>query len=68
MGGLGIGELFIMVIFAVVYIIPFWKIFSKAGYPGIMALTQFVPILNFIVLYYVAFAKWPIQNQIEGKG
>jgi len=41
-----------------VLIVPYWKIFSKAGFPGLLALLMVVPLVNLIVLYYVAFSKW----------
>lgn len=46
-------------ILAALLVLPFWRIFSKAGYPGIMALLVFVPGVNLILLYWFAFADWP---------
>jgi hypothetical protein len=60
--GLGIFEgslLVVATICAVIVIIPFWKIFSKAGFFPIFSLLMAVPVLNILVLYYVAFARWP---------
>ena len=45
-------------------ILPYWKIFQKAGFPGALALTQIVPLLGLLVLFYVAFAEWPIHRQL----
>jgi hypothetical protein len=39
-------------------ILPFWRIFSKAGFSGWLSLVMIVPFINFAVLYYVAFSKW----------
>ncbi len=64
MFGIGPTELLILVVIGVTVILPFWKIFAKAGYPGALALTQLVPILNVIVLFYLAFAEWPIHRQL----
>ena len=36
-----------------------WAIFKKAGFhPGLSIFTQF-PVVNVILLYFVAFTKWP---------
>jgi uncharacterized membrane protein YhaH (DUF805 family) len=65
MFGIGLAELIIIVIIGLVIIVPFWKIFSKTGYSGWLSLTQLVPFLNIIVLFYVAFAEWPIQKELS---
>ncbi len=64
MFGVGLTELLILAVIGVIVILPFWKIFAKAGFPGALSLTQIVPILNVIVLFYVAFAEWPIHRQL----
>ena len=55
------GLLFVLV-FLPILIIPYWKIFSKAGFSGTLALLMVVPLINLIVLYYVAFSRWRIQQ------
>lgn len=40
-------------------VLPFWKICTKAGFPGALSLLMLVPIGNFILLFYLAFADWP---------
>jgi len=39
-------------------ILPYWKIFGKAGFASALSLLMLVPLANIIVLYYVAFAEW----------
>jgi hypothetical protein len=47
-----------------VLIVPYWKIFSKAGFSGWLALLMILPLANLIVLYVVAFSEWkPLQRQ-----
>ncbi len=58
MGG-GIGQLFFMLIWALVVIVPFWKITTKAGYPAWLSLLIIVPLANIIFIYYLAFSRWP---------
>ncbi len=64
MFGIGTSELVIIAVVSVIVVLPVWKIFAKAGFPGALSLTQLVPILNVIVLFYVAFAEWPIHRQL----
>jgi hypothetical protein len=61
---IGIPEIFVVfvLLFAVV---PFWKIFSKAGYPGIMSLTMFVPILNVVMIFFLGFSDWPVLKELS---
>jgi hypothetical protein len=65
MVSLGLPELIIIAIFVFVFIIPFWKIFAKAGFSGWLSLTQIVPILNIVMLFYVAFAEWPLHRELK---
>ena len=51
------GLIFLVVLLPVV-IIPYWKIFSKAGFSGWLSLLMLVPLANLIVLYVVAFSEW----------
>jgi hypothetical protein len=43
-----------------VYVIPFWMIFKKAGFSPWLVLLFFVPLANLIVLYIVAFSQWKV--------
>ena len=49
---------------ALLTIIPFWKICDRVGLPGPLSLLMLVPLANIIFPFYVAFAKWPVE---EGK-
>ncbi len=60
MGSFG---LFMWLIMAVVIILPFWFIFSKAGYSGWLSLLIVVPIINIVTLYFLAFSTWPSQRE-----
>jgi hypothetical protein len=45
-----------MLAFGVLLIIPFWQLFSKAGW---WSLLMVIPLVNLIALYVLAFSKWP---------
>ena len=53
----------VIALVATVVVLPFWKVFARIGFPGWMGLAMVVPVLNLIVLYYVAFAKWPLSER-----
>ena len=44
----------------VIYIIPFWMIFKKAGFTPWLALLLFIPLANIIILYVLAFSQWKV--------
>ncbi len=51
--------------FFVLFIIAYWKIFSKAGYSGALSLLLLIPIANIIIILYLAFSKWPVLQELE---
>ncbi len=48
-----------MLVMAAVVVIPFWRICSKAGYPGLLSLLILNPLVNVVFLYFLAFSQWP---------
>ena len=52
----------IVFVFLPVLLIPYWRIFSRAGFSGWLSILIVVPIVNLIVLYYVAFARWNVKS------
>jgi hypothetical protein len=51
------GLLVILVILPIV-IVPYWQIFKKAGFAPALSILMLVPLVNLILLYYVAFSQW----------
>ena len=49
----------------VLTIVIWWKILSKAGFPGALGLLALVPLVNLICLIIFAFAEWPIQKELK---
>lgn len=45
---------------AVIYIVPFWFIFKKAGFSPFLCLLLFVPLVNLVMLYVLAFTEWKV--------
>ena len=68
----GIYELIVIAVMLLVVILlnvlPFWKICTKAGFPGALSLLMLVPIANIVFLFYIAFAEWPALRNSPGYG
>jgi hypothetical protein len=60
---LGPAELVIILFIVTVILVPFWRICTKAGYPGALAVLMLVPLLNIVMLYFLAFAEWPVLRR-----
>jgi hypothetical protein len=46
-----------------VVLTPFWHIFKKAGFSPWLSILTMIPLVNLLVLYYGAFAKWPEKSK-----
>jgi len=55
----GLLELVIILLVAFVLVFPFWKISTKAGFPGWFSLAMVIPGLNMLFPFFLAFADWP---------
>lgn len=62
MGSFSIWHWFILFFVFSIYIVPVWRIISKAGFSGAWSLLSFVPILNLIMLWVFAFSTWPRER------
>jgi hypothetical protein len=52
--------LVVHVLFALLLIVPSWRIFERAGFSGLLSLFHLVPVLGpFIVMAILAFSDWP---------
>ena len=68
MSNLGMPEILLIlcsfVLFSIVILlIPYWRIFRKAGFPPALSLLMILPIVNIIMLYFLAFSEWPSLRQ-----
>ncbi len=59
MGTIGLPEILTILLFSPLVIVPFWRIFKKAGIYPELSILMFVPVANVVALYYLAFAAWP---------
>ena len=59
MGSFSIWHWLIVLIYVGIWLVPFWKIFPRAGWHSAMSLLMLVPMLNFVLLWVLAFKRWP---------
>ena len=45
---------------SIVVLIPWFFIFKKAGFSPLLGLLMFVPLVNIIMMYFLAFARWNV--------
>lgn len=41
------------------------KIFANAGYSWALGLLILIPIVNIIMVFYLAFADWPVNKELR---
>ncbi len=51
------------VIMILIFVVPMWKIVSRTGNPGIAALLFFIPLVNIIALWWLAYGRWPAMDE-----
>ena len=65
-GGLGILVFVaLFLVFSLIYVIPFFFIFRKVGWHWAMGFLMLISPVNLILLYVMAFAKWPIEKRLQ---
>ena len=56
------GQWLWMLMIAIVVVIPVWRICQRAGYPGWLGFLMLIPMVNLVLLYFIAFADWPADK------
>jgi hypothetical protein len=52
-------EIAIIFVSAIFFVIAFWRICSKAGFPRVLSLLILIPVVNLALLSMLAFTEWP---------
>jgi hypothetical protein len=52
-----------LILSQVIAVVAFWRIFSKAGYPGWISVGMLLPVLNLLLMLYAAFSQWPVMRR-----
>lgn len=63
MGSMSVWHWTILLFVSLVWVIPFWRIVAKAGYPGALALLGLILGVNLILLWIFAFVRWPVESR-----
>jgi hypothetical protein len=50
-------------ILSLLQLVAFWRILGRMGFPPWLAIIASLPLVNLIVLYYVAMSPWPREQQ-----
>jgi hypothetical protein len=50
-----------------IFVIPAVKIVQKAGFSGWWVILSFIPLLNVIMLWVFAFARWPLEERAASR-
>lgn len=58
-------SLFMIVFIVALSIWPAWRIVAKTGNAGALSLGLLVPVLNIILIFYIAFSEWPIERELK---
>ena len=51
-----------MLVIGIVVVISAWRICQRTGYPGWMGVLILIPVVNLILLYFIAFSEWPNER------
>jgi uncharacterized membrane protein YhaH (DUF805 family) len=55
----------VTLIFIAITALVYGKIFAKAGFSWALALLMVVPVVQLIMLFYLAFADWPVHRELR---
>lgn len=51
-------------VFGLFYLLAWWRILSRAGFPGALAVLMLLPPLALSIWAFVAFAPWPARREL----
>ena len=54
-----------IIVTAILFLYPTWRISSRAGFPGPLSLVVLIPGLGlFVLLFLLAFLRWPNRREV----
>ncbi len=56
----------ICLIVGIVAVVAFWRICTKAGFPGWYGVAVVIPMANVLLVLFLAFAEWPLEREFSG--
>jgi hypothetical protein len=67
-GSFSVWHILILLIGFLIVVVPYVKIIQKAGYSGWWVIVGFIPLVNLIMLWVFALARWPVEERAAGIG
>ena len=55
----------LIAIFLALFIAVWWKLISKTGNSGALALLLVIPLANLILVVFLAFSEWPLERRVK---
>ena len=55
-------------ILSLLQLVAFWKILGRMGFPSWLAIMASIPLVNLVLLYYLALSPWPREGGWNGLG
>src|SRR5262245_17799681 len=52
------------VVLGLFYLLGWWRIYTRAGYPGVLAVLMLVPPVALALWAFLAFAPWPARREL----
>ncbi len=62
----GSGFIVMCLIVGIIAVVAFWRIFAKAGFPGWYGVGVVIPMVNILLVLFLAFAEWPLERKLSG--
>jgi hypothetical protein len=50
-------------IVSLLQIVAFWKILGRMGFPPWLSILASIPLVNLVLLYYLAMTPWPVEGR-----
>lgn len=61
-GSIGVVEVLILTVMAIVVVWPAGRILGKAGFAPWLGILAVIPVVNFGLFLFLAFAEWPVER------
>ena len=55
----------LIAIYLALFIAVWWKLISKTGNSGALALLLVIPLANLILVVFLAFSEWPLERRVK---
>ncbi|GHB27990.1 hypothetical protein GCM10007094_15550 [Pseudovibrio japonicus] len=56
-------QLAVMILWIIIVVIPVSKILHRIGFSRIWAILAFIPLINLVFLWILAYIEWPVDDK-----